>query len=176
MRSPVRQLVLLTFALVAVWGCAEEGDPSGGLDPNISEAPLPGDASGSEHAGAWTLELYYSSCTGVCSFDTILGVASVCDVGETATQIVEATQTDGSIRFEGNGLPSRYDGGVDASGDFDLLGVATQDGGNIEIRVRVQGAFDGDSLAGAARGRTMGTIDDQTINCRYDVEVTGTRG
>lgn len=170
-RSTVVLLSLLAFA-----ACGDDGGSSdGGLNPHIAEPPPAGDAIGGAHAGTWDIELYTTACTGQCSVDSLLGELSICDVGDTDSESVEVTQTDGTLRFDVGSTPSRYDGGVDADGGFDVLGIATESGGDVEIRVRVRGDFAGDSITGAARGHTQGSYDGSPVDCWYDIEVSGSR-
>ena len=103
--------VLDVLSLLALGGCSDDGGSGdGGLDPHISDPPPAGDASGSAHSGTWDVELYYTSCSGQCSIDTGLGVLTVCDVGDTDSESVEVTQTDGTLRFEADYVAGKQEG------------------------------------------------------------------
>jgi hypothetical protein len=167
---------LAFLASVLVLACGDGGDGGGSLNPDVESVP-DGDGMGDALGGSYELEIYTSSCSGACTIEIeLLGTLSYCDVGDSNSEVAQVTQTDGHLRLDLNDTPSRYDGGVDGDGSFDVLGKATEDGGAVEISVRAVGTID---AAGAVEARAQshvrGVVEDQTVDCRSMLDVTGQR-
>lgn len=170
---------LFLASAVALVACGDDdlalvasGDPA--LNPHV-ETPADGDAVGAEFAGEWDLELVWTACSGTCAVDTVFGPSSVCDVGVVRDDRGEIAQTDGELQIDLDGEDLRFAGGANSDGTFDVLSVATQFGGALEIRVRAKGTITGETLAADASSHTSGQTDGGSLNCWGTVEISGTR-
>jgi hypothetical protein len=146
---------------------------SSDLDRDAVTNIPPGDATGTAMTGAYRMETITTDCDGECSTNIGGAIYSACDVGTRLEDTVMVTQTDGALRIdvEDSDYVSRMEGGLDASGAYDVGGVKTQLGGQITITARTQGTITGPALTGIARLRVTG----QGLSCRIETEVSGVR-
>ena len=163
---------LLSAVALTLVACGSSGD----LSPDAVQGIPAGDALGSAHSGEYSLDLRITECSGACGPFRVSGfLVTLCDVGDTDFMYVDVTQSDGALSIDTDDLPSRFEGGVDADGRFDVGGYATQFGGALQITARSQGSIEGDTLEATLRSRTVGSFEGQSADCIGVREVTGTR-
>lgn len=170
-----RLSVLFLTPLLTLAACNDHhgGDP---IDEAMSVPP--GDAMGSDRSGEYSVEIYTARCEGSCGAKEAGFVISFCDVGERDQESFTATQEDGELRIDGDdgNYVSRYTGGIDADGSFEVGGYATSLGGAIEATAFVQGTFDGKSgFQAVADIHIWGSYDDETVDCFATYETDGVR-
>jgi len=166
-----RRTIILGALFAAA--CGSSGDLSRDDVQNIPD----GDATGSALSGTYDIEVRVTDCSGSCGpFSVGIFSSSVCDVGDTDSQRVEVSQTDGRLSIDTDDLPSRFEGGAFADGSFDVGGYATQFGGELEITARTLGQIHDDgTLSATIRSRTWGEVEGQSADCVGVREVTGVR-
>lgn len=153
---------LLLAALAAGAGaCLDTAD----LDRDTVTSVPPGNAEGSGFSGLYSVEVRTTNCEGGCAFDTEWFTVSVCDVGEVETALVQMTQDGGSLKAEWEEPLSLLEGGIQSSGAFDMGGFGTQNGGELEITLRVVGTIDDAKLEATARSWTVGSIQGGSLDC-----------
>ena len=162
-----------------------EPDP---LDPDVVEdiAKEQGDAEGSDRSGAYTLKV---ADTPTCDCPATSEIA-LCSVDLTTFTnmgvVAHLTQNDGALVLAAEGPESGVDfvgdltlsGPLDSSGDFDLGGIydlgSLISAGNLYIRLT--GRFTGaDRFEATLSDRARGSYGDQSIDCRTEAQVVGTR-
>jgi hypothetical protein len=158
------RLALLVVLLAACGG-------GGGLSREEAEGVPDGDATGDALSGGWRLERRITSCAGDCA----LGLFGVCDVGYEAEADAEITQTDGHLVVEVDDTPGLLEGGAYADGAVEVGGYATQQGGQLEIAAIVTATVDDDAMTGTIRAAVWGDVDDESVDCRIENDVTATR-
>ena len=143
------------------------------LDKDAVTTIPPGDATGTASSGSYRVESITTDCSGECSTSTGDVIYSACDIGTRLEDDMTITQTDGALRIdvEDSDYVSRMEGGLDASGAFEVGGVRTQLGGQVTITARTQGTIAGAALTGVARLRVSG----RGLSCVIEADVSGTR-
>ncbi len=146
---------------------------SGDLDPDVVTSLPPGDATGSALTGSYRMESLTTGCSGQCSTRVDDVVYSACDIGTREDDTVDVTQTNGVLQIDvdSSDYVSRLAGGVDASGTFDIGGLRTQLGGQVQITARATGTFAGETMTGEVRLRVTG----HGLDCLIETDLTGTR-
>ena len=170
-----RLSVLLLASLPMLTGC---NDRHGGDPIEDAMSVPPGDAVGSDRSGEYAVEIYTARCDGSCGAKEGGWIISFCDVGERDSESFTATQQDGELRIDGDdgNYVSRYTGGIDADGSFEVGGYATSLGGAIEATAFVAGTFDGtSSFEAVADIHIWGSYDDESVDCFATYETEGVR-
>jgi hypothetical protein len=146
---------------------------SSDLDADVVTSLPPGDATGSAMTGSYRMETITTDCAGTCSTTVDGFIYSACDIGTRVDNTVMITQTDGALRIDvdDSDYVSRLEGGLDASGAFDVGGLVTQLGGQIAITSRTQGTLAGNMMTGVGRLRVRG----RGLDCHIEVDASGTR-
>lgn len=171
----VRSFAALALTLTA---CAE--DPVDPLDPaEIQDvAKDEGDAKGSDRSGTYLIkvdEVPDCDCPTVNNTDLCGNELTTL---ATRGGVVLVDQTDGYLLIsEDQGLLS-LSGALAQSGEFDIAGVygfATVLG-ELGIYLRIDGSFTAeDRFTGSLQSRALGEFDMESIDCRNEVPITGTR-
>ncbi len=166
------------------------------LDPDVESLP-DGDAVGSDATGIYQVESQILRCEGVCTYhagrpdepnDRPRPVppatpgdpqtdSTLCVIGEVHESTLAVGQANGHLTVEvlENPLMLVFEGGIDESGEFDVVGQAYQNDGALLNRTRVAGTFDDDGFEGAAVAHLTGAIGADTIDCQITYDVTGER-
>ncbi|MGE0784808.1 MAG: hypothetical protein AB7S26_03895 [Sandaracinaceae bacterium] len=167
------RLILLATSLAAsLTGCG-----SNSLTPDAVRSIPDGDGQGAALTGHYDVETRVIECHGSCGPFTVgIFSSTICDVGDTDTISVDATQSDGHLRIETDDLPSLFEGGAFTDGSFEVGGYATQLGGDLEIAARSLGSIDAQGhLSATLEARSWGNIEGQHADCRQIREATGAR-
>jgi hypothetical protein len=170
-----------SFAALLVFvssGCAEP--PADPLDPaEIQDvAKDEGDARGSDRSGTYLIKVdQVPDCDCPMVNNTDLCGNELTTLA-TRGGVVLVTQTDGYLVVsEDQGLLS-LSGALAKGGEFDVAGVygfATVLG-EIGIYLRLDGSFTAeDRFTGSLQSRALGDYEMESIDCRNEVPVTGTR-
>lgn len=166
--------VVLGLSLVLLAACGDDT-----LSRDVVTNLPPGDATGSAATGTYHLQVRTRSCSGSCSV-TVIGISwRLCEVGDSASETVTVTQTNGTLDIRDIGSSmyvNQLHGGIDGDGSFDVGGYQIQEGTSVGVAMRVQGtiAASGAIVADAA-AKGNGSYDGQTISCSATYEVTGER-
>jgi len=146
---------------------------SSDLDADVVTSLPPGDATGTAMTGSYRMDTITTDCAGTCSTTVDGFIYSACDIGTRLENTVMITQTDGALRIDvdDSDYVSRLEGGLDASGVFDVGGLVTQLGGQVAITSRTQGMFVGNTITAASRLRVRG----RGLDCHIEVDASGTR-
>lgn len=169
-RRPLR--CLAPALLLAIAACGG----GGGLSSADVQGIPPGTATGTAASGLYDLELYTVSCSGQCQVRNNGLTGSACDVGNVDTATVEATQLDGVLRMDADGLIyDRLSGSIDADGSFVVGSLATGNGGSVEAVVLATGSVTASGFAGTAEQRARGSSDGLDFDCTAEFELTGIR-
>lgn len=173
MRAP-----LLLLSLLLACGAPEPTDP---LDPDAVDevAKGEGDAEGVDRSGTYRLRAAAMSacdCPEIEGFD--LCAADITQLRDDA--VVGLTQADGYLVLAPQAAPDilALAGSLDADGTFDLGGIYDLASvfGDGDLYTRMTGEFtDADHFTAVLRSRIDGTINDQAIDCRTEVDLTGER-
>jgi hypothetical protein len=167
-------LAPVAWLLLVLTACGDDE-----LSRDVVTSLPPGDATGSETSGTYTLQIATRTCSGSCAL-TVFGVSwQLCEVGDGNTETVHVIQTDGALSIEEIGKSmyvEQLHGGIDADGRFDVGGYKIQEGSSVGVAVRARGTITADgSFVGDAQAHGSGSYDDQTISCSASYEVTGQR-
>jgi hypothetical protein len=135
---------------------------SSDLDADVVTSLPPGDATGTAMTGSYRMETITTDCAGTCSTSADGIIYSACDIGTRLENTVMITQTDGALRIDvdDSDYVSRLEGGLDASGAFDVGGLVTQ-----------LGTLAGTTMTGVGRLRVRG----RGLDCHIEVDASGTR-
>jgi hypothetical protein len=173
-RFPARPSTFHLVVSAICLGSAACGAPDGlGRDDVTTIGP--GDASGAEWGGVYSISVRTEDCEGSCSVEAEYFTASICDVGDVDTEAVLITQDDGALSVEWDEPLSLLEGGVDADGTFEVGGFGTESGGDLEISLRVDGTFSGAILSARARSWSVGEVMDDGVDCLGHYVIEGTR-
>lgn len=168
--------VLFVAPVLMLAACNEPGRGGDPIEDAMSVPP--GDAVGTDRSGEYDVEIYTARCDGRCGANEAGFTISFCDVGDRQSDSVVATQKDGELRIDGDdgNYVSRYTGGIDTDGSFEVGGYATSLGGAIEATAFVEGTFDGTNAYDAvAEIHVWGTYDEQSVDCFATYEAEGVR-
>jgi hypothetical protein len=161
--------------MILVSGCG-----SGELDRDVVTNLPPGDATGTDHSGEYQLTIRTKSCDGRCPTFQVWGfTVRICSPGNTDTEQVTVTQTDGVLEVTELGSSMYVQslrGGVNTDGTFDVGGYEIQQGTEVGVAARVQGQIDGSGrIQATARVCGNGSAEGETIACTGTFDVTGLR-
>lgn len=174
-------LVLLAMlASPVVLMILASGCGSSELDPDVVTNLPPGDANGTAHSGQYQLTILTKTCDGRCPTFQVWGfTVRICSPGNTDTERVTVTQTDGVLEVTELGS-SMYvqslKGGVNTNGSFDVGGYEVQQGVDVGVSARVQGQIDNNGkIQATAKLLGNGTAEGETIACTGTFDITGVR-
>jgi hypothetical protein len=166
----IRNVVLV--ALISAPACKD--DDASSDKQTVTEIP-PGDATGDAWSGRYDGEAYTAECQGACGPVEYGGWPTpLCEVGYRFDLGSDVTQEDGALQIDSDddGYITRFRGGIDRDGTFDVGGYGTEFGGQVEITGRAEGSIEEDgALVATARYHLRGSVQDQTIDCRITYEV-----
>jgi len=150
------------------------------LDRDVVTSIPPGNAAGSAASGTYSLQIRTVSCTGACPTYKVLGfTVSLCSVGDSDSETVKVTQTDGVLDVSEIGSSlyvEQLRGGINQDGTFDVGGYQIQSGTSVAVTARAQGTINpGGTLVGSARAKGTGSYDGQNIACTGSFEISGQR-
>jgi len=167
----------LVLGLTGLLAAACGGGGDGGYLAKDTVTSLPaGDATGSGFAGVYEVELYTSDCSGRCpTIDYGLFTWSICDVGDKVDDEVQVSQTDGLLQVDSDGslMVTRLSGGIYGDGTFDVGGWSTEEGGDVQIFARAEGALADLDITATAKARAVGRAEGVSINCTATYEISG---
>lgn len=167
---------LRLLACAALLAACDDPEPDA-LDPAVVDAVAKseGDADGDARSGFYALTTTESrtcDCPELQGFD-LCSVNFAQIGGGSASEFV---QYDGYLLFSPDS-ETPMSGRVDDDGSFDLGGLGDLDtlftAG--EMVTRLTGEFSGDTLTAVLRTRFDGTILEEPVHCRTEVELAGTR-
>ena len=169
----------LTLALAAVVlpACGDHDDASDLSMDSVTEIPE-GDARGTDRSGTYQVDIYTSHCEGSCLAVADWWTASFCDVGDRDLESFDATQRDGALQIDGSddNYVSRYEGGIDGDGTFEVGGYGTEGGGVMKSTARVEGEIADDGhIEAVAEIHVWGSYDGVAVDCYATYEVEGDR-
>lgn len=170
--------VLLPLATAAaLTACADDSTDESLSMQSVTEIPE-GDAAGTDRSGSYQVDLYTSHCEGKCLAVSDWYTVTFCDVGDRDLESFHAEQDDGALQIDGNddNYVSRYEGGIDADGSFEVGGYATDAGGAMKSTARVEGSIDEAGVIDAvAEIHVWGSFEGNGVDCYATYEVAGER-
>lgn len=174
----VRSFAVL-LACAPLPGCGDD-TPADPLDPEQIQdvAKDEGDAQGSDRSGTYKISV---GMVPECDCPVLMEMDLCSNALTTLTTTggaVSLSQTDGFLLLsEEMGLLS-MSGALAADGGFDIAGVYAFANvlGKVGLYVRLDGEFTGDDrFTGTLRSRALGEVEDDPVDCRTEVPVTGMR-
>ena len=171
-----RLSVLFLVPLLSLAACNNHHRGDNAIEHAMSVPP--GNATGTDRSGEYSVEIYTASCEGRCGAVDGGWTISFCDVGQRDMESFTAKQEDGELQIDGDddNYVSRYTGGVDSDGTFEVGGYATSLGGAIEATAFVEGSFEEKAkLQAVADIHIWGTYDEESVDCFATYEVEGDR-
>lgn len=164
-------------------GCDNEGDAAPMaegeyLDADVVTSLPEGDAMGDAFSGSYETRSTITSCVGACGPFEVAGIRSMaCERDDESVEWVTAYQDDGALRvdLDDDGhiginvdgyAPVRLNGGINADGSWEVGGVGSKFGGELEATARARGRVrPGEPLEGTLEVQVLGVVGTTEVDC-----------